>query len=157
MQLPPYDSGETPTESPSSFTTYSIVPSVEPALGVQKAPCLGPSALLVSPAVQAVSWPLVESMLKLRMRSAPRSGAIRNLPVGSAVAECGCGRAWRSARGPVPDIVNFIFCRACPLPLSGSLNVDIDDGSLYNGILSENFLFKTFYFILILPVFFFFC
>lgn len=84
-----YSAVQAETELPSSFTVYRRWPSVEPAVGAHQAPWRGPSPGSALPGSQAVRLPVSASMLKMRIKSAPRSGTIRYFPVGSSWAACG--------------------------------------------------------------------
>lgn len=103
---------------------------VDPEAGLQNAPCRGPSPAAVAADVQAVRAPLFVSMLKIRIKSAPRSGASKYFPVGSVIVECGCGASCLDGLGPFWDMVKDSFCKSCELDDKGSLYVEILDWPL---------------------------
>lgn len=76
-------------ELPSSLTTKRVRPAVEPVGGLHHVPCRGPLPALALAAGQVVSWPVEVLMLKMRRRSALRSGTMRYFSVGSVNVACG--------------------------------------------------------------------
>ncbi len=120
-----YVTSQAETELPSSLTVYAFC---TPAADFQNLMWRGPSPGSALPSEHAVSFPLVASILKMRIRSAPRSGTMMNFPVGSTCTSCGCATSWREL-GPFCASVNFCSCRTL-LPEKGILNVVMVDGEL---------------------------